>query len=90
MLSLLICREEIPLDDNSVDTVLLTYTLCTIPDTLKAMQNMRRVLKPGGKLVFRAWKRARCGGEKMAEPLKWCLGQIIRRLQYQSKNSNAD
>ena len=44
--------EEIPLDDNSVDTVLLTYTLCNIPDTLKAMQNMRRVLKPGGKLLF--------------------------------------
>lgn len=44
--------EEIPLDDNSVDTVLLTYTLCTIPGTLKAMQNMRRVLKPGGKLIF--------------------------------------
>ena len=44
--------EEIPLDDNSVDTVLLTYTLCTIPGTLKAMENMRRVLKPGGKLIF--------------------------------------
>ncbi len=44
--------EEIPLEDNSVDTVLLTYTLCTIPDTLKALQNMRRVLKPNGKLLF--------------------------------------
>lgn len=44
--------EEIPLEDNSVDTVLLTYTLCTIPGTLKAMENMRRVLKPGGKLLF--------------------------------------
>lgn len=44
--------EEIPLEDNSVDTVLLTYTLCTIPDWRKAMAGMRRVLKPGGKLIF--------------------------------------
>jgi ubiquinone/menaquinone biosynthesis C-methylase UbiE len=44
--------EEIPLDDNSVDTVLLTYTLCTIPDWRNALQQMRRVLKPGGKLIF--------------------------------------
>jgi ubiquinone/menaquinone biosynthesis C-methylase UbiE len=44
--------EEIPLDDNSVDTVLLTYTLCTIPDWRNALQQMRRVLKTGGKLVF--------------------------------------
>lgn len=44
--------EEIPLEDNSADTVLLTYTLCTIPDWRKALQGMRRVLKPGGKLIF--------------------------------------
>ena len=44
--------EEIPLDDASVDTVLLTYTLCTIPDWHKALQQMRRVLKPGGELIF--------------------------------------
>lgn len=44
--------EEIPLDDHSVDTVLVTYTLCTIPDVGKALSGMRRVLKPGGRLVF--------------------------------------
>ena len=44
--------EEIPLADNSVDTVLLTFTLCTIPDWRTALQQMRRVLKPGGELLF--------------------------------------
>ena len=44
--------EKIPLEDHSVDTVLLTFTLCTIPDWHTALQQMWRVLKPGGELLF--------------------------------------
>jgi ubiquinone/menaquinone biosynthesis C-methylase UbiE len=44
--------EEIPLDPDSVDTVLVTYSLCTIPDAVAALEGMRRVLKPGGRLLY--------------------------------------
>lgn len=44
--------EEIPLETHSLDTVLVTYTLCTIPDIHQALSQMRRVLKPGGRLIF--------------------------------------
>ncbi|MBL1434604.1 MAG: class I SAM-dependent methyltransferase [Rhodobacteraceae bacterium] len=44
--------EEIPLDTHSVDTVLVTYTLCTIPDVAAALLQMRRVLRPNGRLIF--------------------------------------
>lgn len=44
--------ERIPLEDSTVDTVLSTFTLCTIPGVVEALRGVRRVLKPGGKLIF--------------------------------------
>ena len=44
--------ERIPLEDDTVDTVVSTFTLCTIPDIPTAIGGIARVLKPDGKLIF--------------------------------------
>jgi len=44
--------ENIPLANNSYDTIIITYTLCTIPNLDKAFLEIKRVLKPNGKLLF--------------------------------------
>jgi ubiquinone/menaquinone biosynthesis C-methylase UbiE len=44
--------EAIPLDEGSIDTVVTTWTLCTVPAVNQAIQEIRRVLRPGGQLLF--------------------------------------
>ena len=44
--------EDMPLESNSADTVLLTWSACSIPDINRALGEMRRVLKPSGRLIF--------------------------------------
>jgi ubiquinone/menaquinone biosynthesis C-methylase UbiE len=58
--------ERIPVEDASFDSVVCTYTLCTIPDPLMALKEMRRALKPGGKLLF-----SEHGKSPDAHVLKW-------------------
>jgi len=44
--------EAVPLEDNSIDTVIITFVLCTIPNWQGALSEVRRVLKPGGQVLF--------------------------------------
>lgn len=71
--------ENLPMDDKSADTVVVTYALCTIPQPRAALGEIRRILKPGGCLVFvehgqsgdphcRRWQ------ERLNRPWQWAAG----------------
>ena len=44
--------DRLPFEDDSFDTVVSTLVLCTVPDQDRAISEIRRVLKPGGRLLF--------------------------------------
>jgi ubiquinone/menaquinone biosynthesis C-methylase UbiE len=44
--------EDLPLDDHAVDSVVMTWTLCSVADPIRALAEIRRVLRPGGSLIF--------------------------------------
>jgi ubiquinone/menaquinone biosynthesis C-methylase UbiE len=70
--------QALPFPDASFDTVVCTISLCSIPDDLKAVAEMKRVLRPGGRLLLldhvpstvRAWRG-----------LQWLIEQVSLRLE---------
>jgi ubiquinone/menaquinone biosynthesis C-methylase UbiE len=45
-------EDALPLEDSSIDTIVMTWTLCSIPNPTAALRQMKRVLKPDGRLIF--------------------------------------
>lgn len=58
--------EAIPFEDESFDTVVSTYTLCSVDDQARVLRELRRILKPGGKIIYLEHGRAPDSG-----PQKW-------------------
>ncbi|WP_240330754.1 class I SAM-dependent methyltransferase [Sphingorhabdus sp. Alg239-R122] len=50
--------EDMPFEEDSFDTVLITFTLCTVTNQAQSLREVRRVLKPGGKLLYLEHGRA--------------------------------
>lgn len=75
--------ERIPLENNSIDTLVMTWTLCSIPDARKALMEMRRVLKPGGFLLFAehglAPEKAVREWQRCLDPLWWKISCHLER-----------
>ena len=69
--------EQLPFEDNSIDTIVITFVLCTIPDVQLALQMMYRVLKPHGKLLFAEHGRA---PDKQTQFLQNLVNPLWRRV----------
>jgi len=96
--------EAIPLEDESIDTVVTTWTLCSIPDVTRALGEARRVLKPHGALLFVEHGRSSDPGvqrwQDRLTPLWKCIGggchlnraigQLIEESGFRIQTLNTD
>lgn len=86
--------EEIPLEDNSIDTVVSTWSLCSIPNLPRALKEIHRVLKPGGKFIFaehgKSPKKLNSLVQKLVTPITKLLTgncHLDRKIDTEIKNS---
>src|SRR5215831_2151050 len=77
--------ERLPFDDQTFDTVVTTWSLCSIPDPVAALREARRVLKPGGQLRFIEHGLSADPGVAMAEPIDTPVAPLRRRVSPQSE-----
>jgi ubiquinone/menaquinone biosynthesis C-methylase UbiE len=77
--------QELPFPDESFDTVICTLSLCNIPDDRKAVAEMKRVLRPGGRLLLldhvRSSSKAWLTAQRVLQPLFWWSSRdnLLRR-----------
>jgi len=70
--------QDLPLPDGSFDTVVCTLSLCNVPDDRKAVAEMKRVLKPGGRLLLLDHVRAASG---LGRAVQKALEVVMVRLE---------
>src|SRR5829696_3874957 len=81
--------QELPFPDASFDAVVCTLSLCTIPDDRRAVAEMKRVLRPRGRLLLldhirassKVWLKVWLGVQRVLEPLSWksSCDHLLRR-----------
>lgn len=82
--------EELSLPDSSMDTAVVTYALCTIPNPQSALREIRRILKPGGRLLFIEHGRsATPWRHRWQDRLNGRVGSHRRRLPSQPQSGAA-
>ena len=79
--------EDLPLADAVFDTIVMTWTLCSIPNPMAALTEMRRVLRPGGRLIFvEHGLSPEIPGRSMAAAVDAVLEADRRRLSSRSQD----
>jgi ubiquinone/menaquinone biosynthesis C-methylase UbiE len=82
--------EAIPIENQSVDAVVTTWTMCCIPEIQTALQEMRRILRPSGRLLFVEHGRAGAGRALVAGSSHPSLEAPVRRLSSKPRYRGTD